>query len=342
MLDPQIVTKDVTHRVDLTKPLELGGHYSISVPFDLQFAQSVALDLGEEADFLRKEENKITLANPQLMVGIHNPIAQDLVFDLSIVGKDAKGQPINSASLTFDEPFVLAAGHRNADGTITPKATRWLFAVSDSITKQGYETKEAPALATLLNELPYNIDIALNAHFNTDLTAQIDYENDLELACEYAVLVPLQFEDIHLNYTDTISEIKLNLEETLKEMNLSVTNIELAVDMNLKNTLPLGLTLTLVPLDAQGDVIEEIEIGSIDLPAGDGSNIGAGDTIEGKPVELSVKCSSSSDLSALDKIAFSIDVASGNGDNALGGAQGLQVSDIVLQIMCDVEMDLGK
>lgn len=342
VLDPQIVTKDVTHRVDLSKPLELGGHYSISVPFDLQFAQSVALDLGEEVDFLRKKENKITLANPQLMLGIHNPIAQDLVFDLSVVGKDAKGQPINSASLVFDEPFVLSAGHRNADGTITPKATRWLFAVSDSITKQGYETKEAPALATLLNELPYNIDIALNAHFNTDLTAQIDYENDLELACEYAVLVPLQFEDIHLNYTDTISEIKLNLEETIEEMNLSITDIELAVNMNLKNTLPLGLTLTLVPLDAQGNVIEEIEIGSIDLPAGDGSDIGAGDTIEGKPVELSVKCFSSSDLSALDKIAFSIDVASGNGDNALGGAQGLQVSDIVLQIMCDIEMDLGK
>lgn len=342
VLDPQVVTKDVVHRVDLSKPLELGGHYSISVPFDLQFAQSIALDLGEEAAFLRKEENKVTLANPQLMMGIHNPIAQDLVFDLSIVGKDAKGQPINSASLVFDEPFVLAAGHRNADGTITPTATRWLFAINDSITKQGYKTKEAPALATLLNELPHNIDIALNAHFNTDLTAQIDYNNDLELACEYAVLVPLQFEDIHLNYTDTISEIKLNLEETLKEMNLSITNIGLAVDMNLKNTLPLGLTLNLVPLDAQGNVIEEIEIGSIDLPAGDGSDIGVGDTVEGKPVELSVKCSSSSDLSALDKIAFSIDVASGNGDNALSGAQGLQVSDIVLQIMCDVEMDLGK
>lgn len=342
VLAPQIVTKDVVHRVNLSKPLELGGHYSISVPFDLQFAQSIALDLGEEADFLRKEENKITLANPQLMVGIHNPIAQDLVFDLSIVGKDAKGHPINSASLVFDEPFVLAAGHRNADGTITPTATRWLFAVSDSITKQGYETKEVPTLTTLLNELPHNIDIALNANFNTDLTAQIDYNNDLELACEYAVLVPLRFEDIHLNYTDTISEINLNLEETLNEMNLSITNIGLAVDMNLKNTLPLGLTLNLVPLDAQGNVIEEIEIGSIDLPAGDGSSIDDDDTVEGKPVELSVKCSSSSDLSALDKIAFSIDVASGNGDNALGGAQGLQISDIILQIMCDVEMDLGK
>lgn len=342
VLEPQIVTKDVVHRVDLSKPLELGGHYSISVPFDLQFAQSIALDLGEEADFLRKEENKVTLANPQLMVGIYNPIAQDLVFDLSIVGKDAKGQPINSASLVFDEPFVLTAGHRNADGTITPTATRWLFAINDSITKQGYETKEAPALATLLNELPHNIDVALNAHFNTDLTTQIDYNNDLELACEYGVLVPLQFDDIHLNYTDTISEIKLNLEETLKELGLSITNISLAVDMNLKNTLPLGLTLSLVPLDAQGNVIEEIEIGSIDLPAGDGSNIGEGDMVEGKPVELSIKCPSSSDLSVLDKIAFSIDVTSGNGDNALGGAQGLQVSDIVLQIMCDVETDLGK
>lgn len=342
MLDPQIVTKDVVHRVDLSQPLELGGNYSISVPFDLQFAQSIALDLGEEVDFLRKESNNVTLANPQLMVGIHNPIAQDLVFDLSIVGKDEEGKPISSASLVFDEPFVLAAGQRNADGTITPKATRWLFAVSDSITKKGYETKVAPALGTLLNELPHNIDVALNAHFNTDLTTQIDYNNDLELACEYGVLVPLQFSDLNLTYADTVSEIKINLEETLMDMNLSVTNIGLAIAMNLKNTLPIGLKLDLVPLDVDGNVIEEIEIGSVELPAGDGSEIGTGSHVKGTPVELSIKCATSSDLAALDKFAFRLDVASGDNDIPLGGTQGLQISDIVLQIMCDVEMDLKK
>ena len=197
-------------------------------------------------------------------------------------------------------------------------------------------------MGTLLNELPHKIDIALNAHFNTDLTAQIDYNNDLELACEYGILVPLQFDDLHLNYADTISEIKLNLEETLSDMGLSVTEVELAVSMNLKNTLPLGLTLNLTPLDANGKVIEDIEIGSIEVPAGDGSAIGTGEAVKGTPVELSIKCASSAVLADLDKIIFQLDVASGNGDNALSGAQGLQVSDIVLQIMCDLEMSLSK
>lgn len=341
-LEPKIVTEGVVHRVDLSKPLELGGHYSISVPFDLQFAQSIPLDLGEEVAFLRKEDNRVTLANPQLMVGIHNPIAQDLAFDLSIVGRNADGQPINSASLVFDEPFVLAAGERNADGSITPKATRWLFAVSDTIIKKGYVTKAAPALATLLNELPYSFDVALKAHFNTDLTAQIDYDNDLNLTCEYGVLVPLRFDDLHFNYADTVSEIKLNLEQTLTELKLAVSNIGLAVGMNLKNTLPLGLTLNLIPLDAEGNVIEAIKIGSVYLPAGDGSDIAAASDMEATPVELSVECANAADLSALDKISFSLDVASGNGDNALNGAQGLQISDITLQIMCDVETDLSK
>ena len=282
------------------------------------------------------------MANPQLALSIHNPIAQDLVFDLSIIGKDATDKAINTASLVFDEPFVLAAGQRNADGTIAPKATRWLFAVSDSITKQGYETKVAPALGTLLNELPRKIDIALNAHFNTDLTAQIDYNNDLELACEYGILVPLQFDDLHLNYADTISEIKLNLEETLSDMGLSVTEVELGLSMNLKNTLPLGLTLNLTPLDADGKVIEDIEIGNIEVPAGDGRAIGNGKDVKGTPVELSIKCASSAVLAELDKIIFQLDVTSGNGDNALSGAQGLQVSDIVLQIMCDLEMSISN
>lgn len=339
-LTPEIVTKDVVHHVDLSK-LELGGRYSLSMPFDLQFAQSIPLDLGEEVRSLTKENN-LALANPQLMIGFHNPIAQDLSFDLSIVGKDANDQPIGTASLVFDEPFVLAAGQRNADGTITPTPTRWLFAVSDSITKEGYDTKVAPALGTLLQEIPYNIDVALNAHFNTDLTTQIDYNNNLDLELELGVLVPLQFTDIQLNYTDTLSEIKFNIEETLLDLDLGLSNIGLAINMNLKNTMPLGLKLDLIPLDVDGNVIEDIEIGSIEIPAGDGREIGTGEGIEGTPVELSIRCASASAMSALDKISFRLDVASGNGDNALSGAQGLLISDIVLDIMCDVEMDLGK
>ena len=95
-------------------------------------------------------------------------------------------------------------------------------------------------------------------------------------------------------------------------------------------------------LDINGNVVEEIEIASIELPVGDGSEIGNGDTIEGVPVELSIKCASSADLSKLDKIMFQLDVASGNGEKALSGLQGLQICDIVLQIMCDFEMELSK
>lgn len=346
-LTPTIVTKengkDVLHYVDLSKPLELSGSYSISVPFDLQFAQSIPLNLGEEIDaILRDENNNITLANPQLALTIYNPIAQELSFDLSLVGKNAEGEPISTATIDFENDFVLAAGQRNDDGSITPQPTRWLFAVNDSIKRDGFETKAAPALGTLLNEIPNNIDIALNAHFNTDLTKQIDYNNDLELLCEYGVMVPLQFDDLRFTYADTIADLKLNLDETLDELGLSLSNVELGLSMNLKNTLPVGLTLDLIPLDAQGNVIRGIEIGTIELPAGDGSSIADAASKPGTPVELSIRCASTSVLSTLDKVSFSIDVASGNGDNALSGLQGLQVCDIVLQVMCDVEIDLGK
>ena len=126
------------------------------------------------------------------------------------------------------------------------------------------------------------------------------------------------------------------------DLDLGLSNIGLAINMNLKNTMPLGLKLDLIPLDVDGNVIEDIEIGSIEIPAGDGREIGTGEGVEGTPVELSIRCASASAMSALDKISFRLDVASGNGDNALSGAQGLLISDIVLDIMCDVEMDLGK
>ena len=341
-LAPSIVTKDVKHHVDLTK-LELGGSYAISVPFDLKFEQSVPLEFGEEVDeILRDMNNTLALANPQLALAIHNPIADSLVFDLSIIGKDASGQPIETFKIDFsDDPFVLKAGVREEDGTITPTATRWLFAVSEDIQREGYETKVAPALGTLLANIPHDIDIALNAHFNTNLTQQIDYDNDLELTCEYGISLPLQFDELYLNYADTISEIQFNLEETLEEMNISITNVGLGIAMNLKNTLPLGLKLNLIPLDAQNNPIQGIKIESIDIPAGKGQAI-AEEEVEGTPVELSIECDSPDTLSALDKIAFSIEVKAGNGDNALSGKQGLQVCDIVLEVKCDAEMNLGK
>lgn len=346
-LTPTIVTKEngeaVLHYVDLTKPLELGGSYSISVPFDLQFTQAIPLDFGEEADaIIRDGNNKFTLANPQLALSIHNPIAEELAFDLSLIGKNEAGDTIPTATLFENEPFVLAAGQYNEDGSITPVATRWLFAVNDTIKKVGYETKVAEALGTLLVEIPHQIDIELNAHFNTDLVKKIDYNNDLELLCEYGVMVPLQFDNLELTYTDTIADIQFNLDETLDDLSLSISNVELAIAMNLKNTLPVGLKLDLIPLDASGNEIAGIKIGSIELPAGNGSDISSATDIKGTPVELAIKCDSPSTLSKLDKVSFNLEVSSGNGDNALTGKQGLQVCDIVLQIMCDVEIDASK
>ena len=346
-LTPTIVTKEngkaVLHYVDLTKPLELGGSYSISVPFDLQFTQAIPLDFGEEADaIIRDGNNKFTLANPQLALSIHNPIAEELAFDLSLIGKNEAGDTIPTATLFENEPFVLAAGQYNEDGSITPVATRWLFAVNDTIKKEGYDTKVAEALGTLLVEIPHQIDIALNAHFNTDLVKKIDYNNDLELLCEYGVMVPLQFDNLELTYTDTIADIQFNLDETLDDLGLSISNVELAIAMNLKNTLPVGLKLDLIPLDASGNEIAGIKIGSIELPAGNGSDISSATDIKGTPVELAIKCDSPSTLSKLDKVSFNLEVSSGNGDNALTGKQGLQVCDIVLQIMCDVEIDASK
>ena len=346
-LTPTIVTEEngvpVLHHVDLSQPLELGGSYSISVPFDLQFTQAIPLDFGEEADaIIRDGNNKFTLANPQLALSIHNPIAEELAFDLSLIGKNEAGDTIPTATLFKNEPFVLAAGQYNEDGSITPVATRWLFAVNDTIKKVGYETKVAEALGTLLVEIPHQIDIELNAHFNTDLVKKIDYNNDLELLCEYGVMVPLQFDNLELTYTDTIADIQFNLDETLDDLSLSISNVELAIAMNLKNTLPVGLKLDLIPLDASGNEIAGIKIGSIELPAGNGSDISSATDIKGTPVELAIKCDSPSTLSKLDKVSFNLEVSSGNGDNALTGKQGLQVCDIVLQIMCDVEIDASK
>ena len=188
-----------------------------------------------------------------------------------------------------------------------------------------------------------NINIGSIIRTNYFNNKYLDQNHNLNthVSWTYRRFAIMRTAELYLNYADTISEIQFNLEETLEEMNISITNIGLGIAMNLKNTLPLGLKLNLIPLDAQNNPIQGIKIESIDIPAGKGQAI-AEEEVEGTPVELSIECDSPDTLSALDKIAFSIEVKAGNGDNALSGKQGLQVCDIVLEVKCDAEMNLGK
>ena len=115
--------------------------------------------------------------------------------------------------------------------------------------------------------------------------------------------------------------------------------------MDIINTIPLGLTLELTPLDNDGKEIEDIEITPLVIKAGDGGAIVDADgkltEQAAQKFEFAIK-SKSGDVSALSKLAFSIKAEANStvGGAALKSDQGIKISDIVLEVSGDIEVDL--
>jgi hypothetical protein len=158
------------------------------------------------------------------------------------------------------------------------------------------------------------------------------------------VLVPLKFEDLHLCYNDTIANLDSDLGETMEMF----SNVSLKATMDIINTIPIGLSLTVIPLDVDGNVIGDIEIDELNIAAGAGEELLDENGVlcagsEPQKYVFGIK-SRSGDISSLDGLAFSLKAATDHtvGAAALKGEQGVKISNIVLEVSGDIEMDFGK
>ena len=123
-----------------------------------------------------------------------------------------------------------------------------------------------------------------------------------------------------------------------------LSNISLGLKMDIYNTMPLGLKLTMIPLDADNNRIKDIEIHDLFIRAGSGGEIiDANGALNGGAVpqnfSFAIK-SKSGDISSLDKLAMTIEATSNSttGSAGLASGQGLKISNLVFEVSGDVEI----
>ena len=124
------------------------------------------------------------------------------------------------------------------------------------------------------------------------------------------------------------------------------SNVSVGVKMDVVNTIPLGLSLKVVPLDVNGEPIDDIEIDELKVAAGNGETLlnadgVLNDNLPAQEFAFAIK-SKKGDISSLDGLAFTLVAASDHvtGSAAIKGEQGIKVSNIVLEVSGDVEADL--
>lgn len=298
--------------------------------------QSFDLNLGDNLEFLKNEENTIVLSDPQITITVNNSISIPISANLSLVGKDANGDVIES-SIVEDVIKIDAADYDQKTGQVTSRATNLLIS-AHPVEKEGYKNMPIANLANLLKQIPNSLDIVLTPIIDTLQTQHINLVQPLSFSGNYAVAIPLQFDEFKFVYSDTISDLKVGLGETLEMF----SNVELGLNMNIKNSLPLELKLNAIPLSEDGDTIHGIEISELTIPAGSG--VAYSDTISGKTMNFNIKSNDPKDISTLDKLKFDVKASTTStvGGAALRGDQGIQLSDIVIEIAGDISTDLSK
>ena len=305
--------------------------------------EEIELDLGEELDFLK--DASLTLADPQLELALTNPIGVPVDVELHIFGKDDNGNVIES-SVIETTLSIAPAAYDEATDELSPVETK-IFLSTSEIGKAGYENICLENLGSLLAEIPSSLSLNVVPIIKSGagITHHVDISQPIKLDAAYSVVVPFKFDDLQFCYSDTISGLKGSIDETIDVL----SNVSLGIGMDIINTIPLGLSLTVVPLDENDNVIEDIEISKLEVKAGDGESLLKDDKVtvaEGLTVQhfdFAIK-SAKGDITSLDKLAFSIEAASTSAIGSVGlkGEQGIKISNIVLEVSGDVEVDLGK
>ena len=331
---------DVNFKIEEIAVKTFHGIYSAAIE---KIEEKLDLDLGEELEFLREDGNSVTLADPQLEFVLSNPVGIPVDIALHLFGNDENGAiiPESEISTTLS---ILPAEYNETTEELTPVETK-LFITTDTsrIKKSGFTNVEIPNLANLLKKIPYSVSLDVEPVVRTtDVTHHVDIEQPIKLDGAYSVVVPLRFDDLHLCYCDTIDELDAALGETVKMF----SNVSVGVKMDIINTIPLGLSLKAVPLDAEGKVIDDIEIDELKIAAGNGETLldANGALNANLPVQAFsfVIKSKSGDISSLDGLAFSLEAASDHttGSAAIKGEQGIKISNIVFEVSGDIEADL--
>lgn len=333
-LHAEILNKDINMNVDFDmgdiKVQEFQGLFDID---DLgAIEEEIPLDL----EFLKGENNSIVLSNPQIMVTIDNTISVPIGAEITLVGKDEAGIAIPS-SMVQKKIDITPATYDKSSGVVTPQSTKLLLSAKPT-ELNGYQNIIIENLSNLLKEIPTTMEVSITPAIDTNATQCINIMNPLSFEGSYAIVIPLQFDELNFVYSDTITNLQADLSEIMEIF----TNFEIGFNMDIKNSLPLQLNLKTTPLDERGKHISGIEISDLEIPAGNGQAFC--DTIQGKKASFSIK-SESDDIPTLDMLKFDIQASSINntiGGAALRGDQGIQLSNIVLKITGDIETELGK
>lgn len=212
-------------------------------------------------DFLKENDVKLDLANPQLEFTVNNELPVDVNFNATLVAiKDG----VEQAQVGLGQRYGTAPIILYREGQTV------ICLVRPGNTVPGTDVVEVPGIETLLNCIPDLIRIDIESDdvrvVQTPVTVLLG--RSYNVATEYRLAAPLSFgPDMRLTYTETMDGWDADLED------ISAKKIEATLDV--ENTIPVEMDLVATAIDKDGRVMENINVdvqgtilgGTIEEPA---------------------------------------------------------------------------
>lgn len=296
--------------------------------------ESFVMDLGDDLDFLKNEDTKLNIYNPQVVLELSNtvgiPVAMNL--ELSAVQQDGNIQKLNVPNLTLKPAEV--------DGQ--PTFTKIILS-KQGLPVDGYESVKVEGLSELIEKIPEDFLIDISPVVIAAQDHHVDVTKDMKIGGKYGVNIPLRFEGVTVNYKDTID----NLIEELKDFSDVLREVGLDVTTDIVNTIPLPMELTVTPLDSRGRVLLNINVvvqnkdGNNTIYAGV-QNAGGdlGETITETKIYLTAKDNSLEELDALE-LTVKVNDINSEGDIYLKENQYFQLTKMNLIVKGGINLDLN-
>ena len=290
--------------------------------------EEVEISLGSDIDFLKNDGTTLKLSDPQIAITLNSTVTLPIDIDLKLSSVDDKGAYIAKDIMPDAGTIHLAACDTSAQSRKTTlfihKNARPASTSSDTVFVL------MSRLSDLMERMPDKIMFNLTAKADTTVNHYIDLTRELSVSGDYRVSIPLSFDSLYVEYSDTIKELGKDLEDIADKINAAT--VQIAADV--ESTIPMGVTLTAKAYDKRGRVLNTIEIDSCSIAPGTESG-------SKSSMVLGVKVKDGA-LADLESIVFTAACQSGQGSSSVRKGQYIYLDKIRLKLPEGLVVDLTE
>lgn len=187
----------------------------------------IALDLGEDMDFL-KNDATLDIKDPVVILNIHNNCNVPVLADLELMTDNGTQVSFRSIDLS-KETITLSKNQKGeeADGFY-----------------------HNPQLGALLASIPDRIDVLVHPYTDSINYYKVQLGDDFTVGGDYKVHVPLNFDRINIKYDEVVEDIWGDNPEDITDYITSIEGATLTLDAT--NGIPMELDLEVTARGTDG------------------------------------------------------------------------------------------